>query len=260
MNCKHTATRSLAAGSFARWLRTPVLIGALGLVSQACSDGGTESTGTTSSIGSASTMPPSPTTRIGNAGPTSTSVPVTSSSAPPATTTTAVQPTSTSTSAPPISSTSTSTTPETPTTVALDPDDAEVPDGYQAAFDSWTECLRALPNCELESLVATRAGSYLDAAVLQAGRYNESGQTADGLETRTTSIESVEIVSESQANVVACEVDATVRRDAAGAIVSDSFDSARVVFVMARDSGAWKVTGSEDLETGVGPEENVCAA
>ena len=227
----------------------------LSLTIQACSTGGESTTTTAPSVApSSTTVEPTATT-------SASSMPTTSN---PATTSTSLtvstSPDGTATSSPPPSSTSTSPTESAPPTTALDPAATEVADAYRAAFDSWTECLGALPNCVLDTLAETRAGAYLDAAVVQAGRYNEAGQTVDGLDSRVATVESVEILDQSRANVVACEVDASVRRDATGAILNDALDSARTVFVLSRDDGTWKVIGSEDLETGTGPGENVCAS
>jgi hypothetical protein len=156
--------------------------------------------------------------------------------------------------------TSPSTVPPTgPATVPLGAAESLVADAYRASFDSWTECLRALPTCPLESLATTRAAAYLDAAVVQAGRYNEAGQTVEGLETRAATVESVELIDDTQARVIVCEVDGSVRRDSSGAVINDSFDSARVLLLLSAADGTWKVVGSENLEAGSGPEGNVCA-
>jgi hypothetical protein len=130
---------------------------------------------------------------------------------------------------------------------------------YQSAFDSWTECLRTLPSCDVEGLVPFRTETYLDLAIVQAGLWNDAGQSAENVDSRNTTIESVEIISSGQANVIGCEVDATVRRDSLGTIIDDSVESARVLFVLVDEGGVWKISGSEDLEVGQGEDGNVCA-
>ncbi len=133
-------------------------------------------------------------------------------------------------------------------------------DAYQAAFDSWTECLRSLPGCDLNTLTRNRVGPYLDAAVAQAGRWNEVGQTAENLDSRTTTIETVQITGNGTATVVACEIDASVRRDLGGVVVDDEFQSARVALFLEVADGQWKIVGAEDQETGSGEGNNVCAS
>ncbi len=65
-----------------------------------------------------------------------------------------------------------------PTTASTDP--TAVDDVHRSTFDSSTECLRALPGCDLNT-------------VAQAGRWNEVGQTAENLDSRVTTIETVQI-------------------------------------------------------------------
>lgn len=129
---------------------------------------------------------------------------------------------------------------------------------YQAAFDSWTECLRTLPSCDLAGLADSRTGAYLDGAVIQADRWNDAGQTVENLESRGTTVEAVEILSPGQANVIACEVDGTVRSDGAGNIIDDSFASVRSLFVLVDEGGVWKITGSEGIDVGQDQDDNVC--
>ncbi len=151
------------------------------------------------------------------------------------------------------------TTPPPATTAPTDQDEAAARDAYQAAFKSWTECLRALPGCDLNTLSVNRIGPYLDAAVAQAGRWNEVGQTAENVDSRAATVDTVQIDGDGTATLVVCEIDASVRRDLSGAVVDDEFQSARIVIFMDLVDGQWRIVGSEDQEVGSGEDGNVCA-
>lgn len=93
----------------------------------------------------------------------------------------------------------------------------------------------------------------------QARRYNDAGQTASDLDRRTLSLESIAVdPSGAQATVISCEVDASVRYDAAGAVVNDQFQSLRRASILVFDGGTWKISAFENLETGTTEETSVC--
>lgn len=109
-------------------------------------------------------------------------------------------------------------------------------------------------------------GSYLtgDYALMsreQARRYNEAGHTVSDLERRTLSFESVSVdPSGIQATVISCEIDASVRYDAAGQIVNDEFQSVRRASILLAEGGMWRIAAFENLEASTSEEGNVCVS
>ncbi|HWL44523.1 MAG TPA: hypothetical protein VNQ73_16400 [Ilumatobacter sp.] len=145
-------------------------------------------------------------------------------------------------------------------TLALDEIEAAVAASYTKAFKSWTSCLEALPNCDPASLAPYRTGDYLLMSQSQIGRYVDAGHTTSDLDRRQLTIESVTIDSSgAQASVISCEVDDSVRYNAAGEAVTDAFESIRRASTLVLEEGAWKVAGFENLEVGETEQENVCA-
>lgn len=146
-------------------------------------------------------------------------------------------------------------------TLALSELESAVAADYTAAYESWTNCLAALPDCDLEGLAANRTGDYLLMSQTQIGRYIDAGHTTSDLDRRQLTIESVTVeASGVQASVISCEVDGSVRYDAAGAIVNDEFSSIRRASILLFEGDAWKVAGIENLEVGSGEEANLCVA
>lgn len=195
---------------------------------------------------------------VGTATTEATSQPIATSTTADPTPTSATPVTSSTAVAPPSSSAPATSTTAPPTPVLGEVESA-VADAYRASFDAWTRCLGELPDCDLDAMVEHLTGDYRLLSWEQALRYAEAGQTVSELESRVLTIESVSIDgSGTQATVISCEVDASVRYHSSGGVINDDFGSLRRASILLLEDGQWRITGFENLEAATGEEANIC--
>jgi hypothetical protein len=203
---------------------------AFGLAACAGDDDGSTSNSTASAHTTAITeaTEPSPT-----AAP-STTVEASTSTGPPTT----VGPTTAATSAPPPATPS--STDETPASTVL-PSEAAVAEAARQLHSSWTNCLSTLPTCDAVTASTEYAtGALSDLIYVQASSRNREGRRADQLETRTITVESVQVdAGAGTAAVVTCENDGTRALASDGSVVNDAYVSRRFAYTFLWNGDRW---------------------
>jgi hypothetical protein len=191
----------------------------------------------------------------GAAAPAASSTTVTSTVAP---ITTSVATTTTSTSS---TSTTTSTTAAPPTTVAPAVlAEMAVRASVDDAVAAFSECVLALPNCDVESLAATRSGELLRINSERISEWSAAGYAIRNRESFRYVIEEVEFAPDlTRATALVCIADGTVLfipgagPGGADVIVDDSYVSGREAWDVHLDpDGIWRPHAAP----AVGPTES----
>lgn len=146
-------------------------------------------------------------------------------------------------------------------------DEAGVRDGFAEVVASWSACLDALPDCDVESLADSRAGEQLEENQRRVQSFIDAGWRIGDTDSIVYEVESVQFVEEGEVAFVAvCVNDASViyLPDPTGGddrqIVNDSFVSSREIFRMELLDGRWvAVSNVVTEEEVVGEENNRCA-
>ena len=199
----------------------------------------------------------------GNAAPESTAVLSTTGSTSPATRTPP-------TTSPPPSTTSSTTTPttSTTTTTAAPPttDDpaatayVEVRAAVDRAIADFSECLLALPNCDISMLAATRGNPMLAINGARISEWNMAGYSVIDRDQFRYVIEAVELAADlEQATVTVCIADGTklihagAAPDGSDIIIDDTYISGREAWDVRRGTdGVWRAFEAP----AVGPTES----
>lgn len=156
------------------------------------------------------------------------------------------------TSAKPTSTTaSTVTTMTAATTTTVDPKAAAelaVRALVKAATDDFSACLLAMPQCDVASLAATRAGPLLERNRARIQEWNAAGYTVRNRERFRFVIESVTLTSANSASAVVCIADGSrlVKPGAgpggADVVIDETYGSGRETWDIRLDpDGRWRV-------------------
>jgi hypothetical protein len=152
---------------------------------------------------------------------------------------------------------------EPSTTVALTPEEA-VRAALAASQDAFSECLLALPRCDVATLSATRAGPILDDNIELVTDWNGRGYAVRDRELFRFVIESVEVAPDGLSAVgVLCYADGSklvipgAAPDGSDVIVDDKYGSSRQTWEMRLDpDGAWRAYSAQVL--GAKASEDIC--
>jgi hypothetical protein len=149
-------------------------------------------------------------------------------------------------------STPTSSTPTTQVKTTTTAPTANIESDVRAAVDAaakaFSACLTALPNCDVASLAATRAGETLAINTKRISEWNAAGYAIRDRDRFRYVIESVELAADSKsATAMVCYADGSklVRPGAgpggADVIIDDTYGSGREAWDMRLDSdGVWR--------------------
>lgn len=232
-----------------RWCVVASTLISVGLT--ACS--GDDDTAASTSVG-ADTAATSPATE-----PASTSALTTASSMPATTASTATT-----------TSTGPSTTASPPTVVATTPAPAStvlmseeaVAEAARRQHATWTDCLSKLPTCDaVETSTAWATGELSDVIYVQASGLNDDGRRTDQLETRTITIESVELdPAAGTATVVACENDGSRLLGSDGTVLNDAYVSRRLTYTFLSNGERWLGSTRVEQQRADGVGNGLCAA
>jgi hypothetical protein len=177
---------------------------------------------------------------------------------------------SSSSTAAPNTSTSTSSTPTTQVKTTTIAPTANVESDVRAAVDAaakaFSACLTALPNCDVASLAATRAGDTLAINTKRITEWNAAGYVIRDRDRFRYVIESVEIAADSKsATAMVCYADGSklVRPGAgpggADVVVDDAYGSAHEAWDMRLDAdGGWRMYRGPLV--GVKESKDICPA
>lgn len=187
----------------------------------------------------------------GDDGPESTarSVPTSTDQAPTPTTVTTVAQTTTGPSIPPSTTVgTTSSTSSTSTTVDPATAEADVRVAVSRAIDDFSECLLALPNCDVTMLAATRANPMLAVNASRVSEWNAAGYTVIDRDQLRYVVEAVELADDlRRATATVCFADGSKLIHAGAApggadlVIDGTFSSGREAWDMRLDDdGVWR--------------------
>lgn len=157
------------------------------------------------------------------------------------------------------------TSPPTTTTTTLPPvTPEEVADDMRSVHASWSECLSALPTCDIETVASWRTGTQQELASQQAEQWNSLGYNARNVSTREIAVTDVE-VDGTTATVMTCEVDGTIIFVPAAEggneqIVDDLWVSTEQTWTLSLEGDRWRASGITDTAQTVGEENEVCTS
>ena len=215
-------------------------------------------TGDDDGFASTSTAASAPTTAITTATePTSSPPPTTSTTtAVPATT----EPASSSSTAAATTSPPPTVVPTAPSSTVLMSEEA-VAEAARSQHATWTDCLSKLPNCDaVEASTAWATGELSDVIYIQASGLNEDGRRTDQLETRTITVESVQLDSAAgTATVVACENDGSRLLDSDGSVLNDAYVSRRLTYTFLSNGQRWLGATRVEQQRADGVGNGLCA-
>ena len=125
---------------------------------------------------------------------------------------------------------------------------------------AWTECARQLPNCDAVGVSTGFAtGELSDALFVQASASNQDGRRAENVDSRTLTIESVQLdPAAGTAAVVTCESDGTIIYGPDGSLINDKYVSRRIAYTFLWNGQNWLGSTRVEQERAEGEGNGLC--
>lgn len=126
---------------------------------------------------------------------------------------------------------------------------------------AWTDCLSHLPACDAVAVSTGHAtGDLSDVIYIQASGLIEDGRRADLLDTRTITVESVQLdPAAGTATVVTCENDGSRSLASDGTVVNAAYVSRRLAYTFLSNGETWLGATRVEQQRADGEGNGLCA-